>query len=46
MYLFYTVEQRSRGHRIQLNKEVGLLHTDEQGGGVYGIQLDQGDGFS
>lgn len=34
------------GYCIQLDKEVGLLHTDKQGGRVYGIQLDQGDRFS
>lgn len=32
---------------IELNKQVGLLHTDEQRGGRgYSIQLNQGDMLS
>lgn len=34
------------GYYIWSNKEVGLLHTDKQGGRVYGIQRGQGDRFS
>lgn len=37
---------REWGYCIQLNKETGLLHTDKQGGMVYGIQLEQRDKFS
>lgn len=32
-----------QGYYIQLNKKVWLLHTNKQGGRVYGVQLDQGD---
>lgn len=34
-YIYYT----------ELKRDTGLLHPDKQRGRVYGIQLDQGDGF-
>lgn len=27
----------------ELNREVGLLNPDKQGGGICGVQLNQGD---
>lgn len=30
----------------ELNRELGLSHMTEQGGGVSGVQLDQGDGLN
>lgn len=38
--LLHRVEQ---GYCLQLDKEVGLVHTDKQEGRVYGIELGQGD---
>lgn len=31
---------------MQLNKEMSLLHTNKQGSGIYGVQLDQENSFS
>jgi hypothetical protein len=30
---------------IELKREMGLLHLDNHGGGVYGVQLHQGGQF-
>lgn len=35
-----------QGHGTQLNREAGSLYADKQGGGVYGIQQDLGDGLA
>lgn len=39
--VLYIVQQR-QGYHMQLNNEVGLLHTER----VYGKEMDQGDRFS
>lgn len=37
---------RKEAYYIQMIKQKGLLHTGEQGAGVYSQQLDQRDRFS
>lgn len=45
-HVYYLQLTERQGYYIQLNKEVGLLHTDKQGGRAYGMQLGQGGRFS
>lgn len=43
MFIMQSWRER-QGHGTQLNREAGSSYADKQGGGVYGIQLDLGDG--
>lgn len=44
--IYYAEWNREVGLFHTLTKEVGLVHTDKQGGGVYAVRLDQGYRFS
>lgn len=41
----WAVEVRHVGY-TELNREVGVLRTDKQGGRLHSIQLDRGNRFS
>lgn len=45
-HVHYIEWNREVGSLYTLNKEMGLVHADKQGGRVYAIQVDQGYRFS